>query len=161
MQQLEVRPGRDEDAAGFIALISRCWADYPGCVLDVDNEAPELRALTSYYAGQGGALWVAGNVEGMIATRPARDGMWEVCRVYVHPALHGTGLANRLMDAAERHALGAGATALELWTDTRFARAHRFYQRRGYVRGGSRELGDPAFCTEWHYTRGMSVRGSR
>ncbi len=63
-----IRPGRDEDAPRFIALIERCWADYPDCVLDVDAEAPELRALASYYAGRGGALWLAGEGAGMIAT---------------------------------------------------------------------------------------------
>jgi hypothetical protein len=42
-----IRPGRDSDAAGFIALIGACWAEYPGCVLDVDGELPELRALAT------------------------------------------------------------------------------------------------------------------
>ena len=46
-----IRPGRDDDAAGFIALIEACWAEYPGCILDVEAEAPHLRALASYYAG--------------------------------------------------------------------------------------------------------------
>ena len=45
----------------FIALIETCWSDYPGCVLDVDTEAPELRALASYYRGRGGMLWVEGS----------------------------------------------------------------------------------------------------
>jgi hypothetical protein len=51
-----LRPGRDADAEGFIALIGACWAAYPGCVLDVDGEVPELRALATHFAGQGGAL---------------------------------------------------------------------------------------------------------
>jgi hypothetical protein len=51
-----LRPGRDDDAAGFIDLIAGCWAEYPGCVMDLDGEVPELRALASHYAGQGGAL---------------------------------------------------------------------------------------------------------
>ena len=50
-----IRPGLDGDAAGFIALIARCWAEYPGVVLHVDAEVPELRALATYYAGIGGA----------------------------------------------------------------------------------------------------------
>ena len=68
-----LRAGRDDDADAFIALIGACWAEYPGCVMDVDGEVPELRALASYYAEQGGALWVAeagGRVVGMVATRP-------------------------------------------------------------------------------------------
>ncbi|MDE2008069.1 MAG: GNAT family N-acetyltransferase, partial [Rhodospirillales bacterium] len=54
-----LRPGRDADADGLIALIGACWGEYPGIVLDVDGEVPELRALASYFADTGGALWVA------------------------------------------------------------------------------------------------------
>lgn len=148
-----MRPGRDADASGFIALIGRCWADYPGCVLDVDAETPELRALASYYAGLGGALWVAGDVAGMIATRPSTDGAWEICRFYVHPDQHGAGLAQTLMDTAEAHAAGRGAVLLELWTDTRFLRAHRFYEKRGYLRGEWRALHDLSQSEEFRYSR--------
>ena len=42
-----IRPGRDEDASGFIRLIGDAWAEYPNCVLDVDGEVPELRALAT------------------------------------------------------------------------------------------------------------------
>ncbi len=64
-------------------------------------------------------------------------GAWEICRVYLHPDQHGTGLAQALLDTAERHAIEAGATSLALWTDTRFLRAHRFYEKHGYVRAGA------------------------
>src|ERR1700733_5019457 len=50
-----LRPGRDADADGFVALIGACWDQYPGIVLDVDAEMPELRALASHYANKGGA----------------------------------------------------------------------------------------------------------
>jgi GNAT superfamily N-acetyltransferase len=148
-----IRPGRDEDAAQVIALIERCWADYPGVVLHVDEEAPELRALATYYRDQGGAMWVTQDVSGMVAARPSGAGTWEVCRVYVHPRLHGQGLAGQLMDIAERHAAAQGARTLELWSDTRFGRAHRFYEKRGYLRGDRRALGDLCHSEEWHYSR--------
>ncbi len=133
-----IRPGQDADSSGVIALISRCWADY-NYVLDVEGDAPGLLAPAAYYAAPGGALWVAedaGAVTGMIAAVPRGAGTWEVCRVYVHPDRHGTGLAHRLLDTAEAHALAAGATRLLLWTDTQFDRAHRFYEKRSYVRSG-------------------------
>ena len=107
--------------------------------MDVDAEMPEYRALASYYAGQGGMLWAAeadSQVVGMIATRPLDDGTWEICRVYVLPALHGGGLGHRLLDPAEAHAMTAGAARLVLWSDTRFDRAHRFYEKRSYIRSG-------------------------
>ncbi|MBV8913094.1 MAG: GNAT family N-acetyltransferase [Acetobacteraceae bacterium] len=149
-----IRPGRDEDAAGFIALIETCWADYPGCVLDVDLEAPELRALASYYRGRGGMLWIAGDADGMVATAPLGGGAWEICRVYVRPRLHGTGLGRELLAVAERHAIAAGAGELVLWTDTRFGRAHRFYESASYVREGPvRALHDIAGTIEYRYAK--------
>jgi GNAT superfamily N-acetyltransferase len=135
-----LRAGRDSDAVGFIALIRDCWAEYPGCVFDLDGELPELRALASHFAAQDGALWVAevaGAVVGMAAVHPLPGTPdWEICRVYVAASQRGTGLALALMEAAESHARAAGAEMIRLWSDTRFTRAHTFYAKLGYVRQG-------------------------
>jgi len=152
-----IRPGRDSDAGAFIALIWACWSRYPGVRMDVDGEMPELHALATYYTGQGGALWAAesdGRVIGMIATRPLQDGVWEICRVYADPALHGSGLGHHLLTVAESHAMAAGATRLVLWSDTRFDRAHRFYEKRSYVRQGPiRVLQDISHSLEYAYAK--------
>ncbi len=152
-----IRPGRDTDAAGFIALIGTCWSMYPGVKLDVDGEEPHLRALATYYAEQGGAVWASerdGAIVGMIATRPLDGGMWEICKVYVSPDLHGSGLGHALLDTAEAHAIAAGATRLVLWSDTRFDRAHRFYEKRSYVRSGPiRVLHDISNSLEFAYAK--------
>ncbi len=152
-----LRPGRDSDADGFIALIGRCWADYPGCVLEMEHEEQELFALASYCAGRGGALWTAedaGGVVGMAAILPADGGAWELKKLYVHPGLHGSGLAHRLLDAAEAHAAAAGAVRLTLWSDTRFTRAHRFYEKRSWVRDGPiRALDDLSHTLEFAYAK--------
>ena len=43
-----------------------------------------------------------------------------------------------------------------LWTDTRFSRAHRFYEKRGYARvGAARALGDLCGSWEYQYARGL------
>jgi GNAT superfamily N-acetyltransferase len=152
------RAGHDSDADAIIALIGACWARYPGVRMDVDGEMPELRALANYYASQGGALWVAkdraGTLVGMIATRPIGDGAWEICRVYVDPARHGDGLGAALLARAEAHAIAAGATRLALWSDTRFIRAHRFYEKYSYVRSGPiRALDDISNSLEYAYAK--------
>ncbi len=163
---VRIRPGADEDAEQLIALIGACWALYPGIRMDVDGEMPELRALATYYARAGGALWVAedgGAVVGMAATRPAviagseatrQSSAWEICRVYVHPSQHGTGLGHCLLDTAEAHAIAAGAARIVLWSDTRFDRAHRFYEKRSYVRAGPiRVLQDISHSLEFAYAK--------
>ena len=157
---LVLRAGRDADAADVIALIGACWAEYPGCVMDVDGEVPELRALASYYAGQGGALWVAdagGRVVGMVATKPLDQGAWEICKMYAYPEQRGSGLARSLIDTAEDFARGHGATAMKLWTDTRFDRAHRFYENCSYVRVGAiRALNDLSNTMEFGYAKALT-----
>jgi len=160
-----IRLGRDSDADAFIALIAACWALYPGVRMDVDGEMPELRALASYYQSAGGALWLAedrDNPIGMIATRPLkpgeRSGAWEICRVYVDPAHHGSGAGHALLDVAEAHAVAAGASRLVLWSDTRFERAHQFYEKRSFVRCGPiRVLADVSQSLEFAY--GKPVNG--
>jgi GNAT superfamily N-acetyltransferase len=91
----------------------------------------------------------------MVATRPLReDGAWEICRLYVDKAARGTGLAHRLLDAAEAHAREQGGVRLILWTDTRFEAAHAFYEKRGYVRQGAiRILDDLSKSLEFRYSK--------
>jgi GNAT superfamily N-acetyltransferase len=152
-----IRPGRDSDGPALIALIWSCWSAYPGVKMDVDGEMPELHALATYYAGKGGALWVAedaSGIVGMIATRPGAAGASEICRVYVSPPLHGSGLGATLLAAAENYAIAAGAVQLVLWTDTRFDRAHRFYEKHSYVRHGPvRVLNDVSNSLEYAYAK--------
>ncbi|WP_367614828.1 GNAT family N-acetyltransferase [Plastoroseomonas arctica] len=160
-----IRPGRDDDAEGVIRLIGDCWAEYPGCVLDVDGELPELRSLASWFAQAGGDLWVADHevgLAGMVGVRPRPDGSaWEICRLYVDGAARGGGLADALLERAEARARAAGAEALVLWTDTRFLRAHAFYEKRGYLRQGPiRVLDDVSHSLEFRYAkpaRGIAV----
>jgi GNAT superfamily N-acetyltransferase len=152
-----IRPGRDADGPVLIALIWACWSAYPGVRMDVDREMPELHALGSYYTGQGGALWVAetdGKIAGMVAVRPTDAVVWEICRVYVDPSLHGSGLGRVLLDRAECHAIARGAERLVLWSDTRFDRAHRFYEKRSYVRHGPvRVLDDISNSLEFGFAK--------
>jgi ribosomal protein S18 acetylase RimI-like enzyme len=157
-QNIILREGRDEDAAGFIALIDACWAEFPSFILDVDAELPELRALASHFANEGGQLWAAeaeGDIVGMVATRPLRhDKAWEICRMYVAQSQRGSGLAQRLLTTAEDHARAHGAERLVLWTDTRFDAAHRFYEKSGYVRQGAiRILDDLSKSLEFRYAK--------
>ena len=152
-----LRHGQDSDASSFITLIDACWSQYPGIVLDVDSEMPELRALATHYMDKGGALWsteAGGQIVGMVATIPHDMTTWEICRVYTHPSTHGSGLGQRLLSTAETHAREAGAKRLVLWSDTRFARAHRFYEKHGYVRRGPiRVLHDRSHSLEFGYAK--------
>jgi len=162
---LILRPGQDSDADGLIALIGRCWADYPGCILDIEHEEQELLALASYCAARGGALWIAddaGAVVGMAAVVRGNEA-WELKKLYVHPDRHGSGLGHQLLDTAEAYASAAGAQRMVLWSDTRFNRAHRFYEKRSWVREGPiRALNDLSHTLEYGYSKprdGVAILG--
>jgi GNAT superfamily N-acetyltransferase len=154
-----LRAGRDADGPDLIALITECWLEYPGCVVDIDGEVPELHALASYFAATGGALWVgdvAGRVVGMIGTRPLGAGEWELCKLYAYASQRGTGLARNLYDTMLAHIRQQGGQAIRLWSDTRFERAHRFYEKLGFVRQpGVRELHDLSNSLEYEYWRAI------
>jgi len=155
-----VRPGRDDDADGFIDLIRACWAEYPGCVFDLDGEVPELRALATHFAVSGGALWAAeagGRVVGVVGVAPMDAGAWKLTRMYVAREQRGTGLAQRLLAVAEAHAVAGGAKEMRLWSDTRFDRAHRFYEKQSYVRTGPiLALGDKSNSIDFAFAKPLT-----
>lgn len=159
-----IRDGRDEDAGGLIALIGGCFAEYEGCVLDVDGELPELRAVATAFAGWGGRIWVAehaGRVVGCVGFTPSSEpGGVELRKLYVERAFRRGGLGGELASLVEAEAQRRGARFVDLWSDTRFVAAHAFYDRRGYVRGAdTRELHDLSASVEFYFRKPLSGRG--
>jgi GNAT superfamily N-acetyltransferase len=155
-----IRPARDADAAAITGIVAACWSEYPGCIVDFEGEAPELFSLASYCAGRGGAAWVAehdGDVVGLACTYPMSDGAWEIAKVYVARACRGGGVAHGLVNTAEEFARERGGSHAKLWSDTRFDRAHRFYEKRGYVRAGAiRALADKSNSIEFAYAKPLT-----
>ncbi len=155
------RAARDGDCPALIALIERCWAEYPGCVVDVDGDLPELRAIASHFAALGGRFWVAVTDDdalvGSVGIAPTdAPGTAELHKLYVDPGHRRRGLGARLAALAEGEARAWGATTITLWTDTRFDAAHGFYEALGYVRRpGSRQLDDASRSVEYRYVKSL------
>ncbi|KQC40324.1 acetyltransferase [Frankia sp. ACN1ag] len=171
-----LRRARDSDAAALQDLIATAWAEYPGCVLDVDAEEPWLRAPGSAHAAGAGeparALWVvqadpadpigaAGPAGGLLASvavwaRPMANlaAAAELKTLYVSALVRRRGLGSALVRRAEREARRWEARQMRLWTDTRFTDAHRLYRRLGYrATGHSRDLHDLSATTEIEFHR--------
>ncbi len=155
-----IRDLRDDDSDALIELIRSCWAAYPTIVMDVDGELPHLRAPASAYARLGGRAWVIDGSDGLVgsvAVVPSEPGTAELRMLYVLAGERRGGLGRRLLVTAEQAAAGNGATRMELWSDTRFTDAHRFYERNGYTRtGGTRTLDDLSATVEWHFARSLA-----
>ena len=150
------RPVEDQDSDGLIALIGACFAEYPGCVLAVDEEMPEIRSLATWVGARDGMAWVVeleGEVVASVATHPVEDA-WELKKLYVHKSARRRGLATRLVRLAETAAARSGATRMVLWTDTKFVEAHVLYEHLGYETNGERrELHDLSDTVEIFYDR--------
>ena len=159
-----LRPATDEDGWDLIALVGACWSEYPGCVLDVHGECPDLLRPATAYDRQGGAFWVAtdacGTVVATVGWRPLDEGTIELERLYVNPRWRRRGLASRLTGLVERTAVELGAASIELWSDTRFTDAHRLYEGLGYSRcRPDREVDDLSRTREHHYRKAVTSPG--
>jgi GNAT superfamily N-acetyltransferase len=154
----QLRPVTDEDSAALIELIGVTWSEYPGVVLDVDREEPWLRAPASHYAERGGWFWVAvgadGGLHACIGLRPSGEGSVELKSLYVAAAGRRGGLGTGLVRFVEDEAIRLGARRILLWSDSRFADAHRLYTRLGYSNTGEeRELHDLSDTTEYSFAK--------
>lgn len=157
---LIIRDARDDDAEGLIALIGGCFAEYPGCVLDVDGEMPQLRAIASSFDEHGGRFWTAevdGTIVGCVGIAPAEQNGAELKHLYVAKSARRMGLGSRFVNMVEVEARSRGAELVEMWSDTRFLDAHRLYERLGYKRSAqTRELHDLSSSVEFHFSKRLA-----
>ena len=166
----QLRDALDDDAADLIALFAAVFAEYPGCVLDVDGEMPELRHIAAHFAAAGGRFYVftrpgtdsapaeRGRVVACGGYTPAGSEQVELRKLYVAKTERRAGLGSRLCALVEAEALLRGARRVELWSDTRFLDAHRLYERRGYRRSGkTRELHDLSHTVEYHFDKVLTA----
>jgi len=153
-----LRPARDCDAPALVALVAAVYRSYPGCILLVEAEEPELLAPGSAYAPDG-AWWMVehgGATVASAALRPSsmRPGEGELRKLYVAGACRGQGLGAALVRLVEAQAFARGFRRLHLWTDTRFDEAHRLYRRLGWAQQPlTRALDDASSTSELEFRR--------
>jgi len=93
--------------------------------------------LAGYFAADSGIwlAWIAGELAGCIALRAmGRDAAAEIKRMYVRPGWRGKGIAQQLLQNAERFAAAAGYRWIYLDTTDEMAAAARLYEQHDYRR---------------------------
>ncbi|PRZ31681.1 acetyltransferase (GNAT) family protein [Antricoccus suffuscus] len=155
-----LRDATDDDSHALIELITGCFDEYEGCVMDVDGEEPWLRKPATSYAGLGGHLWVyslggpLGEVVACGALKPSTAGRDELKSMYVSKKIRRRRLAQDLNQMIENAARERGNTMVHLWSDTRFLSAHKLYAELGYRRLPEvRELHDKSNTSEIHFEK--------
>ena len=76
------------------------------------------------------------HVASVVRLRPTT----ELSKIYVRPDAHGRGVAADLLAAAVDAARAAGAAGMWLGTNQANVRAHRFYEKSGFERVGTRRF---------------------
>jgi len=157
----QIRDARDDDAWDLIGLVAGCWSEYPGCILDVHGEEPELLSIATAFRSRGGRFWVVedgGRLVASVGMSPAPEpASVLLLKLYVARSARRQGLGGTLVALVEAESATTGATTVELWTDTRFVDAHHLYERHGYVRNGAtRELHDLSHSVEYHYRKELN-----
>jgi RimJ/RimL family protein N-acetyltransferase len=149
-------PATATDAPQVIALIARVFAEY-GFVWDPALEVPDLLRFDAHYAPPRGAFWVVrdgGRVVGSVGVERQNDRTAELHRLYLDAALRGRGTGRALAETVIAWCRAGGIERLVLWSDTRFDRAHRLYERMGFALTGERTLPDDANDTrEYRFER--------
>ena len=75
------------------------------------------------------------------------DGIGEIKRMWVSPAVRGQGLGGRLLEALESAAAAAGKAVTRLETNGQLGPALAMYRKRGYVQ--VEPFNDEPFGTHW------------
>ena len=155
---ITTRPVSDTDAEDLIALVGDSYAEYPGCILDLDDLDRDLLQPATAIERVSGRWWVVeddGRVVGSIAASDIGDQHdVELKRLYVASTHRRRGVAAHLVAEVEAHARRLGARRVVLWTDSRFTQAHRLYQRLGYLETGERrDLDDLSNTTELEFVK--------
>ena len=156
MTRLAVSPATASDVPGVVALIGRVYAEYD-FVYDPAVEVPDLLAFARHYEPPRGAFFVVrheGRIAGSVGVEALDARSAELHRLYLDAALRGRGTGRALVEAVLDWCRARRVDRLVLWSDTRFDRAHRLYERMGFRRTGERALpGDVNQTREYGFER--------
>jgi putative acetyltransferase len=160
---MKIRFATDHDGTAVAALIDRVLQEYGDrACLEPDGSEGDVLQIRSAYFDKGGAFWVlesekSDEIIGSNAIKPSKSGakIAELKRMYLAQSSRGSGAAKLLLDAALSWAAEKNFNSIELWTDSRFQRGHRFYEKQGFERTGNiREMNDSfQSYSEFHFSR--------
>ena len=146
-----IRRATRADSPAAAAVVRAVYEEY-GFTWDPASYHADLADVEASFD----AFWVAeldGEVVGCAGLRSAplvlegTDCSLE--RLYVLSSARGSGLGAALVETVAAHARALGRRRLEIWSDKKFADAHRLYERLGARAVADRVHDDPDESAEW------------
>ena len=137
---MNFRPFEMDDTHSVIELIGVIYQEY-GFEICLEDAESDLRCIPDHYPADSFRVLVDG--EGVVRATVAVTACAETAhvawlkRLYVDSDLRGGGHADSLLEWAYAHARKLGLTRMQLWSDIRFERAHRFYEKHGFAHDGT------------------------
>ncbi|MDX6438233.1 MAG: putative acetyltransferase [Gaiellaceae bacterium] len=140
---MRVRRAVASDSPAAAAVVRAVYGEY-GFTWDEEGYHADLRDVEASYA----AFFVAES-DGRIVGTAGLTGHGSLERLYVLREARGSGTGSALLTAVAAEARRCGHPRLEIWSDKRFADAHRLYERHGARVVGERVHDDPDGSDEW------------
>ncbi len=137
---LKIVPYLSRHRDGIVSLIQSVYQEH-GETMCLDGADGDLLEIPERYRKAGGEFVVLEDgptVGGCHAVQPVAD-CREVCtfrRLYLAPNIRRAGWGLRLMHWAVDWSVEQGFRRVEFWSDTRFLRAHQFFEQFGFQRDG-------------------------
>lgn len=128
----EIRPAQLEDI-DLVRVLFREYQAFIAVDLCFQSFEEELAALPGRYAPPQGAILIAGDGAGVVALRALDPFTAEMKRLFVRPAVQGTGLGRALAEAVIDVARSRGYSRLRLDTLPQMGTAIAMYRRLGFV----------------------------
>ena len=151
----QIRNADNGDCRKIIQLIDRVLGEWNDSVC-LDDSEKDLNDVEANYWNRGGAFFVleqAGEVIGSHAILPL-DPQAKLCtfkRLYLDREFRGAGAGQELMQWNIDWVRQRGFERIEFWSDTRFDRAHRFFEKFGFEKSGEAREMDDSHQTYWEY----------
>lgn len=139
---LEIRVFQPHHRDGIIQLIDSVYQEH-GDSICLENADQDLTDIPQRYRNAGGEFVVLEDAEafqvwGCHAVLPLdhQPGLCTFRRLYLSRKLRGQGWGLQLMNWALQWSLEHGFHTVEFWSDSRFQRAHQFFESLGFRRDG-------------------------
>jgi len=152
---MKIRDAKLIDTDSIIKLINKVYQKY-GDKIFLDGVDSDLLNIEQNYNFIGGKFVVLESNNIVIGTHavlpdPNRYGVCLFKRLYTEPELWGTGAGNQLMQWAFTWAKEHKMQSVEFWSDIRFERAHKFFEKWNFIKGETRQMSNGSMPYEEYF----------